>query len=217
MLRDNAALMDQVAYGTASQEDLVNMRQRTFLDHLFVPLQKNAPPKNSSKGVYDELQELCRYVAGAVSHENKNIYDKSLVSYIQEVFKNNGADAGKIHIITQNVVNDVLPLVTRLKYFFQRPRPMQLAYYYNISLHPLFSHFVSSPAFPSGHTTLCVVMCTVLAHQYPDTADDLQLLIADVAESRLYMGVHYASDNDKAMEVAKAICMDPAFKSRYGM
>ena len=42
-------------------------------------------------------------------------------------------------------------------------------------------------------------------------------MIDDVAYSRLYLGVHYPSDNDFAIEIAKEILKHPDFTKKYGI
>ena len=144
-----------------------------------------------------------------------NLYDEGLLHMIKSHFINAGADSEFVTTITESIAEDVIPLVTKLKYWFNRPRPAQLSWYYDLNFFPDFSYFVNNPSYPSGHSTLTAVTCHVLGNLYPEGYESIKNVIAEARESRLYLGVHYPSDNDMAMVVAKAILENPEFKANY--
>lgn len=206
--------LDSIGFGNPCVRDYVVMQKETYLDRLLPDLQKKTPPANSSAATNDELLLLTRYTAKERMAEN-NLYDENLLPYIKHIFMQAGASGEYMDTITQSISEDVLPLIVKLKFFFQRPRPSQLAYLLNINLFPDFSYFVNSPSYPSCHVTLTYVTCEVLGNHYPEAYEKVQEILKKVALSRLHLGVHYPSDNDMAMYVGKQVVANSQFKAKY--
>jgi hypothetical protein len=179
-----------------------------------------SPPKNSQTGTRQELNEIADAVNGidpeSAEFSQYELLDKSLVPFIKDQFITHGADSVQIHSLLDNVVADVLPLCTKLKYEFNRPRPAQLAYYYQLKLMPYFSNFAhSSPSYPSGHTLICAVITKVLAHYYQQASESLEKGLRELAYSRIALGTHYPSDNDFSLHIAGKIIEHPEFIKKY--
>jgi hypothetical protein len=119
---------DLIKWGNPSQEDRHNMGVTTYLDDLFPELSKQPPYANSSVAVQQELNQLVVYSDLQASSERKQVFDSDLVPYMQHLFISNGVDPAEVTETTTNLVTDILPLITRLKFHYQRPRPYQLAY-----------------------------------------------------------------------------------------
>lgn len=208
--------IDSIEYGNPSRQDYQLLTVDTYLDYLIPQIEKLLPPpKNSSAGTKHELNELIDYSIQDQQSPRRHIFDKQLVPYIRELFVNNGAEKKQVEMLTQNIIDDVLPVITKLKYSFQRPRPYQLARIYRLQLFPSYSYFVSSPSYPSGHTALAAVICETLGNVYPSSYEIMKKFVSEVSESRLYMGVHYPSDNNTALLIAEKIVSNPAFKKKY--
>jgi hypothetical protein len=209
--------INQVRFGNPSLQDYHNMKIKNYLDQVLPYLTTFHPPGNATGATKNELNQLIEYVS-ASRPGGKEIFDNSLVPFLNNLYTNNYPEAqADIEATTQQIVNDVLPVITKLKYYFQRPRPLQLAYYFNLQLFPTFSYFTSSPSYPSGHATLAMVLGNVLGNRYPETFDAMQEFITDVSESRLYMGVHYPTDNQMAVIICKAIVTNKEFQVKYGL
>jgi hypothetical protein len=212
-------VLDELAWGNPSLEDVQNMEVHNYLDVLLPMLQNDPPFYNTSAATRAELNQLVEYSKTRMQSARRNIFDGDLVPYINELFIKNGIGREDVCATTENLVHDLLPLITKLKYHYQRPRPFQLAYYHGLKFFPCFSKFVSSPSYPSGHTTLCLVISEVLATHYsiayPTCYEVLKKFSGEVMESRLYMGVHYASDNKFACKVAQMIIDNIAFREKY--
>jgi membrane-associated phospholipid phosphatase len=115
----------------------------------------------------------------------------------------------------KDIHNDITPLIVKLKYSYQRIRPNQLAYMLQMRLYPYKSNFSDTPSYPSGHTIQAKVYCEVLSNKYPQYHHQLISLADDIANSRLYMGVHYPSDNKFGKYVSDLILNHPEFKTKY--
>lgn len=212
-------LLDQLSWGNPAQEDVDNLKVTNFLSSLLPALKMKAPFMNTSAATAEELRCLQDYAARRHDGARRHIFDGDLVPYINRLFVANGCEAPHVEQITGSIVSDVLPIITQLKFHFQRPRPAQLAYYLRMPLYPNFSKYVSSPSYPSGHSVLAAVLTEALAAEYasvfPDCYQVMRKFAGEVMESRLYMGVHYPSDNRFALTVSQAILDHPGFIEKY--
>jgi hypothetical protein len=61
------------------------------------------------------------------------------------------------------------------------------------------------PAYPSGHACLSAAAAEVLAHHFPARRAALDEMAQEVADSRVYAGVHYRVDNDVGMDIGRQV------------
>ena len=92
-----------------------------------------------------------------------------------------------------------------LKNAINRPRPHQLAYYYELPLYPLIHTDANSAAYPSGHSLTAFVMSEYYSRKYPQHRAELEALAKKIAKSRELMGLHYPSDQVISREIADMI------------
>lgn len=209
--------IDEIVFGNPSKQDYQNMQVPGYLDSLLDELKTFLPPPNSSDETKQELIVLLRYTK-STHISRKELFDKMLIPHLNDLFVRNGAKQEEVCEITESIVKDVLPIITKLKYHYQRPRPYQLAYYYpEMELYPDFSHFVSSPAYPSGHGVMGLVAGHVLGNLYPESHSVMKNFMREILQSRLALGVHYPTDNQFAETVALAIVSHPEFQHKYDL
>jgi membrane-associated phospholipid phosphatase len=206
--------INKIVFGNPSAQDRLIMSCQNYLDKLIPSLKTFSNPKNNSEVTISELNQLTHYLSLGKVVEH-NLYDKNLIQYIKDFYITEGAPPELIDSLATSVQTDVVPLITKLKYHFNRPRPAQLAYYYDMQLYPDFSYFTNNPSYPSGHTTLTAITCEVFGNQFPETYKKISSLMPRVAESRLCLGVHYPSDNNMAHIVAKRVITNPEFKRKH--
>jgi acid phosphatase (class A) len=92
-----------------------------------------------------------------------------------------------------------------LKNAINRPRPYQLAYYYELPFYQLIHTDASSAAYPSGHALTAFVMSEHLSLTYPEHRAELIALGKRVAESRELTGIHYPSDTAISQAISDII------------
>lgn len=92
-----------------------------------------------------------------------------------------------------------------LKDVINRPRPYQLAKYYNYPLYPLIRTDAMTAAYPSGHALTAFVMSEYYSLKYPRIATELKALGKRIAASREITGIHYPSDTAISREICKII------------
>jgi acid phosphatase (class A) len=211
-------MLDSITWGNPLQIHLPYLEESTPLDKHIAQLTKFSFPKNSSKATREELNLLVDFTNELAKNEDylkryRN-YDFSLERTIAQFIKENqlGEEAAKI---ADDLIKETIPLLVKLKFFFQRPRPYQLAQYYKLKLFPFDSRSANSPSYPAGHTLQSRLICYVLGNHYPELFDHFDSLANDIKYSREYMGLHYPSDSDFAMYCFEVITSDKEFKARY--
>ena len=145
-------MLDTITWGNPSQKHLPSLEENaSFLDKLVPQLSKFTFPKNSSKATREELNELVDNVqalaADPESLKKYRAYDSNLTAvFAQVIVQQNLGDKGATLI--DQLIDDTVPLIMKLKFYFQRPRPYQLAEYYKLKLFPFYSRSDQSPSYP---------------------------------------------------------------------
>ena len=209
---------NDLTYGNPTKDQLIFVQGTCMVDSLFDSLKNSVIPNNDSELVKDELNEIVDSLEIISQPQNKEYYkrymayDRNLIQALSSIFKQKDIEVEEL--ITE-IVKDIQNLIYKLKFYYQRPRPYQLAQYYKLKLFPYKSFSAHSPSYPSGHTIEANVILNIIGNMYPTEYNYCKELIDDVAYSRIYLGLHFPSDNEGAKEVAKAILKDPDFAKKY--
>jgi hypothetical protein len=212
--------LNNIIYGNPTQRHLEIISEKCLVDDLYVEL-KNFPfPNNESDTTKQELNEIVENIEDMKSTDNEK-YKNRYIFYDRNLFQaiNNSFQTDKINVkeLIDSIDLDTSALILRLKYFYQRPRPYQLANYFKLKLFPFASKSALSPSYPSGHTVQAYVILNVLGSKVPEFYNKAKEMIDDVAYSRNYLGVHYTTDNDFAYQVAQEILKNNDFAKKYGI
>lgn len=213
-------ILNDIAWGNPSIQQKILMEKQEDVDDLYAQFSNSTMPSNDSEATKAELNEIVRLLKEVDSEKNINAfrrylnYDKGLVQYLHTMLLSQGFDDLEL---LNSIVRDINPLLMKLKFKFNRPRPYQLAYPLKLSLFPLKSCTATSPAYPSGHTTQAFVMMGVVGNKNPGMYAMCKQIVDDVAQSRVAIGVHFSSDNDFAFEIGEAILKNKKFAEKYGI
>ena len=211
--------LDALAYGNISREDIEFLNEQTYLDALFSELTTYLYPKNSSNTAKDELNDIVEFTNELLSDEQSLARFQRYDSDINGVFISflTKYRVGKEEAVSLvNAINrDCLPLLMKLKFYFQRIRPYQLAYYYKLKLLPFVSYSSNTPAYPSGHALQSQLFAKVVGDKYPSLYKIVNAFAKDIQMSRLFMGLHYQSDIDFSIVIAEKIYENKEFKLKY--
>jgi hypothetical protein len=169
-------------------------------------IQLPAPPHNSCEKTRDELKFLQNLTSNVTPEQTKliKLADDNMITDIFMV-DYDWPDKEQIVAQLEDLNKQINTITMKQKYKFNRPRPEQLAkeYGYNIKVFP--SSTTKTPAYPSGHTTLAYVIAYISSDMNPSNRDKDLEKANQVALSRMLMGVHYPSDNEASISLAKQI------------
>jgi hypothetical protein len=208
-----------LTYGNPSRNFLPYLKIESYLDSLLGELASYPFPSNNGQDVIDEINQLINYTNTLSSEEvlqkRYKLYDNDFENYFVNVLSNMGIDRQEISDIIRQVHDDILPLLVKLKYHYQRVRPYQLSHILSMRLYPFESSRANSPSYPSGHSIQSKLYAQVLGNKYPKYYKQLQELANDIGESRLAMGLHYPSDIIFGEYVCELVLNHPDFKKKY--
>ena len=211
--------LDEITFGNPNIEQLAYIQKESYLDYLFEELSTYTFPKNSSEATKEELNQIVDCLATLEGKEEYikryKTYDAHLKKYFIDGLVKGLENEDEVKVLVNDIMEDIKPLLVKLKYHFQRPRPNQLAQYYKLKLFPYQSISADSPSFPSGHSFQGRILTEVLGNRYPKTYSFMQKVFKDISYSRLYMGLHYQSDIDVAIFSADRVLADKEFKQKY--
>lgn len=153
--------------------------------------------KNSSKNTFDEVQDILN---------KQKIYDPDRVQqtkyelYIENVIVMFDVDDDEYYKIKTLIVQEVNPVVMKLKFKYNRVRP----YILNDNIQMLVEK-PNHPSYPSGHSSQAFFICYILTEKYPENKDKYYNIAYSIAENREYAGFHYKSDSRYGEIVGKTI------------
>lgn len=213
--------INDLVYGNPSIEQLRLTFVKNYLDVLFTEFTRTTFPANNSQTTKTEINEIIESLANIQKKE----YEKMLFRYmkydvsVHDVFimflQSHGEEKQRADLLIDNILSDITPLIYKLKYYFQRPRPYQLAYFYKTKLFPLYNGNSDSPSYPCGHAIMASVLASVISDKFPKIAKEVTDLATDICMSRVFMGVNYQSDIDYASHIAEKIYALKEFKLKY--
>jgi hypothetical protein len=208
--------INDISYGNMSYENRLLITQDSSLVKYFSEFTSAPFPKNNSSEVEYELRTILEEFNKASRSEKLRYYkaiDQDLYKVIGKflVFYKIATPENITAVMTcvEKLNLELAPLILKLKEHYQRPRPYQLAPYYNIPLYPYESNPALSPAYPSGHTLTAYFVCGLISEIMPEKTRLLESLADVVATSRISMGVHFPSDNKFSIAIAEHLIEKP--------
>lgn len=107
--------------------------------------------------------------------------------------------------IVKQFWNVYYPIVTNIKYHFNRARTWQLAPKYGMVIDIIVSESAETPSYPSGHSTYAYILENILSEMYPIHKSMFSSLAETVGWARKTQGVHFQSDIDAAKKLTNII------------
>jgi acid phosphatase (class A) len=157
---------------------------------------KMKPPKDNSLETFKEIQSI-----------NKLRQDKDFVKNHDDVYDNFISVVGKEDSKQiKELINDSRVIITKLKNYFNRPRPKKLAKNFGIKLEDIELDSMKTPSYPSGHSTQGYLVAEILKNKYPNKSKQLDKKAKDISDSRNIARAHYKSDS----EMGKKLGLDMA-------
>ena len=172
------------------------------------------PNKNSSEETKKELEYLQSITKNRSKADLDLIYsiDDDPMHSFKKVINKYNLDF-PVRFFTTVYYTSVIAIVDHLKFYYNRPRPYQLAEHYDISINRIITKTHKTPAYPSGHTMYAALISEILSDKYPQHTKEFTNLVDLCGKARELQGVHYPSDNTVAKTIIKTIY--PEIKKYY--
>lgn len=163
------------------------------------------PPVNSSQHTKQEIQQIIDLGTGLSDSVINTILliDKDALAIHKHILYNNKLSFPEEQF---NQLYAILyPIIVDLKLFFNRPRPNQIAEFYNLSIDVLHTDTHHTPSYPSGHTAYAALAELFLTQKYPHLASEFHNATQKVMLARIKQGVHFDSDNQASVKLVNKI------------
>jgi hypothetical protein len=211
--------LNHLKFGNPNRQHLIYLETESYLDSLLKELTSYPFPDNYGQDSSEEILNLIKYTNQLAQEEELLkrciLYDNDFEIYIIKVLSEKGIPEEDVKSIVVDIHKDIHPLLLKLKYYYNRPRPQQLALYKQLPLYVWKSRTSDTPAYPSGHCFQSIVYAEVLGSKYPKYYKALAALADDISLSREFMGVHYVSDTKFAQYCAGLVLKHPEFVKKY--
>ena len=162
------------------------------------------PPAPDSDALREELLQAMRHTQSPeVGDEFSRAVDADMVPYICGVADCYGAEADPDEL--RELLTDLIPLILRVKFVFNTPRPWQLAPAYGLSIRRLASPSAETPSYPSGHAIHAAAACGLVASRSPAASRPMARAAERIGQSRLELGVHYPVDVLQGLRIGRQI------------
>ena len=186
------SLKDMVFSKSIKPKHKKRMNQKVTLFDENPELTIKAPPANDSNKTRAEVFYLLSYNDGVIDNEMVQAYD-DIVKAFMPVVEKNGVQVSADEL--QEILDQTSKFTLQLKYKFNRPRPFQVAEYYDIEdfkIHKLDT--AKSPSYPSGHAMQGRVIALYLSDKDPSNRKEYMMIGHNISESRIMARAHFSSD-----------------------
>ena len=184
----------QLVYSTTVPEEHITKMKRSagvFNNFKIENWLSTPPPANHSEAVQIELNYL------STIRKNKAFveYADRITQYFADFFEDKPVNFPEKKV--ESLLSKTRPTILKLKYHYNRPRPLQLAKATGNKIKNGVSlDSMKSPSYPSGHATQGIFIANVLGDIFPEYKKELLQLGQDISMARLVAKAHYPTDND---------------------
>lgn len=165
----------------------------------------DTPPENDSIATKKELDQVIETALSRTTEIDKTIVaidHDPLVLYKAFLAAKNLTFPQQEFDIMYHILYDI---VLDLKFYYNRPRPNQIAEFYNTNINVLNTGSHSTPSYPSGHVAYAKLAELLIKDIYPNLDGQLENLTEKVGYARIKQGVHFASDNKASHKLVSSI------------
>ena len=176
----------------------MTMETPNFMD---VMIPYNPPHENDSRKTLEELKYLQSLETDKDYAEKYDDVPKVFVELLKEF----NVHTPQKEKIIDTLVDQSRKFIMTAKYNYNRPRPYQIAEFYDMNLNGTKLDSMKTPSYPSGHATQGYLVAEVLKSMMPHMAPELDMVAEDIANSRIVAKAHFPSDKEFGKKVAKII------------
>ena len=155
------------------------------------------PPPEETE--IDKVISECHSATEQDKEEYKNC-DLDAYYYIKDYMRSNNLEFDES--TPKYIGSQCVPIIRHYKNFFNRPRPYQVAAFYNKELRRFKTGTSNTPSYPSGHTVQPLVVALHYAKKYPEHKTYLLEAAKICGYGRVLAGLHYPSDYTAGVKLA---------------
>lgn len=166
------------------------------------------PPINSSQTTTNDLTSVLLLANNRTENEKSLVYtvDRQPLSLYDDIIQEYGLIFP--YQMFFEIYEFLSAIILDIKYYYNRPRPYQLADFYNLPLDVIVTQTHHTPSYPSGHTAYAALAACILSEKYTEYTD-LFFKIADrCGKARVLQGVHFPGDNNASISFVTKIYSD---------
>ena len=157
-------------------------------------LKRQKPPKDNSLETFKELQELSK-----IKDNRKFVEDNDdMIKVFENFSKSNNFNFPK-EIVEKMSLSAYNNVIKKLKFYFNRPRPKELAKEYGLKINDVELKSMKTPAYPSGHSAQSRLMANYLNDL--NNTSRFNVLADNISDSRNVAKAHYTSDSDFGKQI----------------
>ena len=160
------------------------------------------PPPPPEKVEVNKVIEICHSATEEQIEEYK-LCDTDASYFIKKYMDNN--DLEYDNAVIEYIEKQCVPIVRHYKNHFNRPRPYQVAAYYNLELRRFKTETAKTPSYPSGHTVQPLVVALHYARKYPNHKSNLEAMANKCGYGRVIAGLHYPADYNAGVLLANKL------------
>tara|TARA_B100001778_G_scaffold270305_1_gene232051 strand:- start:106 stop:726 length:621 start_codon:yes stop_codon:yes gene_type:complete len=163
------------------------------------PIPHIQPPDNSSKQTLDELKYLQKQ---RLNRKFVEMHD-DVTKVFSDLAERLGVEFDKDE--SEKILKESAKYIMELKYKYNRPRPYQVAKFYNMDVTNFNMDSMNTPSYPSGHATQGCLMGKICSDKYPEYRKEFTELGKDIGDSRIIAKAHYPSDQRYGIKLAETL------------
>jgi len=169
-----------------------------FTNFDITQFKSNPPPRNSGSKTIAELQEL-ETVISTIDINKADDIEKYFKDFLESI----GVKYPKEEVKT--LLDDSRAVIYTLKYYYNRPRPEQVANALGLKFHVKPLETANTPSYPSGHSAQGRLVGNFLSSIYPQHSDEIMKISNEVSNARLFAKVHFPSDTTFGIRLGDAL------------
>ena len=175
------------------------LERKTPLFHEDIQLPLCEMPENDSKTTLKEV----KYLASLKTNKEYVKERDDVLSSFKPLIETSDVSISINEI--EKIIKQSVKYIFELKYKYNRPRPYQIAKFYDIDLNGTELDSMKTPSYPSGHAIQGYLIGKVLAGKDKTNAELYLSMGEQVADSRISAKAHYPSDKEYGKKVADVL------------
>ena len=170
-LTEDDGYIDDMVYRDEPKEKHIKKMNKPLGNFEGFPIEKFKnipPPENESTETEEEIDYL-----NSIPVEDKFVESgDELYEKFESFLKSKGLEYPEKEI--NKAIKGLGPIIMKLKYHYNRPRPHQVAQAKNLKLDSEHLDSANTPSYPSGHATRGIFLGRYLADLYPEYEKELR-------------------------------------------